>query len=157
MGADPGVSQNAEVGTRNAERTVERPAPFDLRARTKAFALTVVRLVDELPRTRSAGVIGMQLLRAGTSVGANYRAARRSRSRREFIAKMGIVEEEADECQFWLELIAAQRLVDAERLAHLQAEAGQLVAIVVASIRTARQSRTNVPRSAFRVPRSRCS
>src|SRR6266511_176273 len=95
-------------------------------------------LVEELPRSRSANVIGYQLLRAGTSVAANYRSACRARSRRDFVAKMGIVEEEADEAQFWLELIVASRLLSAERVAPLQDEAGQLVAITVSSIRTAR-------------------
>jgi len=73
---------------------------FNVKDRTKAFGLAVVALVEELPRGRSANSIGNQLLRAGTSVGANYRAACHARSRREFIAKLGIVEEEADESQF---------------------------------------------------------
>ena len=88
---------NAEVGTRNAEQNESLPPRRDLVERTKAFAIDVVRLVQELPRNRVADVVGHQLLRAGTSVAANYRSARRARSRREFLAKMGIVEEEADD------------------------------------------------------------
>src|SRR5881409_2079958 len=109
-------------------------------ARTKAFALAVVGLVEELPRGRTTEVLGKQLLRAGTSVGANYRAACRARSRKEFIAKMGIVEEEADESQFWLELLLERGLVDMQRVSLLRQEAGQIVAMTVASIRTARQA-----------------
>jgi four helix bundle protein len=75
-----------------------------LQVLTKAFALAIVRLVEEFPNKRAGWVIGDQLLRSGTSVGANYRAACRARSRRDFIAKMGIVEEEADESDYWLEL-----------------------------------------------------
>ena len=145
---------NAEGGTRNAEHQ-GRPVPSrDLRERTKAFALTVIRLVQDLPRDRAADVIGHQLLRAGTSVAANYRSARRARSRREFLAKMGIVEEEADESSFWLELLVEARLVPSDRVVELRREAGQLVAITVASIHTARGGRGSIPRSAFRIPRS---
>src|SRR5256712_9943125 len=118
----------------------------DLKQRTKEFALNTVRLVERLPRGRAAEVIGRQLLRAGTSVAANYRSARRARSRREFLAKMGIVEEEADESSFWLELLEEARLVTSERVVELQREAGQLVAITIASIHTARGGRASVLR-----------
>src|SRR5882757_5705452 len=91
--------------------------------RTKQFALAVVALVETLPVGRTADVIGKQLLRAGTSVGANYRAACRARSRREFIAKMGIVEEEADESQFWLELLRERGMADTQRISSLHEEA----------------------------------
>ncbi len=110
----------------------------DLRIRTKAFALRVMRLVDSLPVKRSCDVIGKQLLRSATSVGANYRSACRGRSPAEFIAKMGIVEEEADESAYWMELLVEGDVVKQEVLADLQAEAGEIVAMVVASIRTAR-------------------
>ena len=83
----------------------------DLRSRTKAFALAVIDLTDKLPRTRAAEVIGRQLLRSGTSVGANYRAAQRSQSRAAMIAKLSIVEEEADESALWLELIMESELL----------------------------------------------
>ena len=145
---------NAEGGTRNAEQQGRRLPSRDLRQRTKAFALDVLHLVQDLPRGRYVDVIGQQLLRAGTSVAANYRSARRARSRREFLAKMGIVEEEADESSFWLELLVEGRLATSERAVELRQEAGQLVAITVASIQTARGGRGPVPRSAFRVPRS---
>jgi four helix bundle protein len=113
--------------------------PPDLRVRTKAFALRVIRLVDSLPTRRSCEVIGKQLLRSATSVGANYRAACRARSPAEFCAKMGIVEEEADESAYWLELLMDGEIVKREVLADLHAEAGEIVAMVVASIKTARE------------------
>ena len=146
---------NAERGSRNAEQASEATRPSrDLRARTKAFALAVIRLVQSLRYTKSNDVLGKQLLRSGTSVAANYRAARRARSRREFIARMGIVEEEADESQLWLELLSETDAPVAARIGPLRDEAGQLVAIAVASVRTARLAGRTVPRSALRVPRS---
>ena len=141
---------NAEVGTRNAEH--DRSAPRDLKQRTKTFAVDVVRFVQKLPRAQT-DVLGRQLLRSGTSVAANYRSARRARSRREFLAKMGIVEEEADESSFWLELLVDSGLTDSAEAQRLRVEADELVAIVVSSIRTARGPHLTVPRSAFRVPR----
>ena len=143
---------NAECGIRNAESKGQILPPFDLKDRTRAFALEVVSLVEDLPRGRSADAIGNQLLRSGTSVGANYRAACRARSRREFLAKLGIVEEEADESQFWLDLVIARGIADTDRVVRLRDEARQLVAIVVSSIRTARRTPRAVPHSAFRVP-----
>jgi len=122
--------------------------------RTKQFALAVVTLVEDLPVGRTADVIGKQLLRSGTSVGANYRAACRARSRREFIAKMGIVEEEADESQFWLDLLIARGAADTDRVIKLRHEASQIVAITVASIRTARRTPRSNPQSAIRNPQS---
>src|SRR2546429_4519226 len=86
-----------------------------LKVLTKAFALAIVRLVDEFPHRRVGWVIGDQLARSGTSVGANYRSASRARSRRDFIAKMGIVEEEADESDYWLELAVEAGLLKADR------------------------------------------
>lgn len=124
---------------------------FNLKERTKAFALAVVALVEELPRGRSADSIGNQLLRSGTSVGANYRAACHARSRREFVAKLGIVEEEADESQFWMDLIIARGWADIDRVTKLSDEARQLVAIVVTSIRTARRTPRSIPHSTFRI------
>src|SRR2546426_3367937 len=144
---------NAEVGTRNAEQQARVTPPRDLRERTKAFALDIVRLVQGLPRDRAADVIGRQLLRAGTSVAANYRSARRARSRREFLAKLGIVEEEADESAFWLELLLEAGLVTSGRAAELRDEAERRGGITIASIHTAREGGRSVPRSAFRVPR----
>ena len=122
---------SADVGTRNSE----------LKERTFDFGVRVVRLVDSLPKGSTAQVIGRQLLRAGTSVGANYRAAKRARSRAEFIAKLGIVEEECDETAHWIELLIALEVVKTKRVSELLKEANELVAMVVASIKTARQNR----------------
>ena len=144
---------NAEVGTRNAEQQGVVEPRSDLKERTKSFALRTIRVVQQLPRNRVADVIGHQLLRSATSVAANYRAARRARSRREFLAKMGIVEEEADESGLWLELLADAGVMSRAHISALRDEAHQLVAITVSSIRTARGPRTSVPRSAFRLPR----
>src|SRR5439155_16791853 len=99
----------------------------DLQARTRLYALRVMGLVEALPRGRTADVIGRQLLRCATSVGANYRAACRARSPADFIAKLGIVEDEADECLYWLDLLAESGLVPPERLAHLVAEGDELL------------------------------
>jgi four helix bundle protein len=112
----------------------------EFKQRTKRYALRVIRLVDQLPNRPSAKVIGNQLLRAGTAVGANYRAACRGRSPAEFCAKKGIVEEEADECGYWLELLIEANLVKEELLADLLRETNEIVAMVVASINTARQN-----------------
>lgn len=110
-----------------------------LKTRTRHFALRVLRLYRSLPRTEEARIIGRQLLRSGTSVGANYRAACRSRSHPEFVAKLGIVLEEADETVFWLELLVDARIVPAERLGTLIREANELISIFVASLRTAKR------------------
>jgi len=144
---------NAERGTRNSEGEVEKGT--DLKERTKNFSLRVIHFIQSLPRGLVIDVIGRQLLRSATSVAANYRAVRRARSRREFLSKLGIAEEEADETAFWLELLVESKLVRAEAASELRDEANQLVAITVSSIRTARSgARLTVPRSAFRVPTS---
>ncbi len=111
-----------------------------LKQRTKDFAVRVIRLVDSLPNTIAGRRIGDQLLRAASSVGANYRAACRARSRADFVAKIGIVEEEADESAYWLELIADVGLMRSSRTRSLHAEALELVAIVSASRITARRN-----------------
>lgn len=111
----------------------------DLKERTKKFALRVIRLCEALPKSQTANVIRHQLLRCGTSVGANYRAACRARSPAEFIAKMGIVEEECDECLYWMELMIEAELISEERLGDLMIEADELLAITVSSIKTARK------------------
>lgn len=108
----------------------------EMKARTKAFALRVIHLVDALPNTPSGRRIGDQLLRAGMSVAANYRAACRARSKAEFCAKLGIAEEEADESAFWIEMISEAGLMPRRRLADLLDEANQLTAILVASRKT---------------------
>jgi four helix bundle protein len=109
--------------------------------RTKQFALRVLRLVDSLPSRQSSRSIGGQLLRAGTSVGANYRAACRARSPAEFCAKMGIVEEEADESAYWMELLIDAGIMKEALLKNLLQEANEIVAMVVASITTAKRKK----------------
>ena len=121
-----------------------------LKVLTKAFALAIVRLVDEFPHRRVGWVIGDQLARSGTSVGANYRSASRARSRRDFIAKMGIVEEEADESDYWLELAVEAGLLKADRVAQLRDDAQHFVAMTVLSIRRAREARPAAPHAARR-------
>ena len=109
----------------------------ELIARTKQFALRVIKLVGALPRSIDGRAIAGQLMRSGTSVAANYRAACRARSKAEFIAKLGTVEEEADESAFWLELLIEAELMPAERVQPLLSEAGELVAITASSKKTA--------------------
>lgn len=114
--------------------------PAELKDRTRQFALRVIHLSQALAKSREADVIARQLVRSATSVAANYRAACRARSSREFVAKMAIVEEEADESMLWMELLIAGGMVKAVRLGDLLSEANELVAIVVASRKTARRS-----------------
>jgi len=114
--------------------------PEELKHRTKAFGLSVIKLVDQLPRARSANVIGNQLLNCATSVGANYRAACRARSKAEFAAKLGVVEEEADEAAYWLEILTEGKIIPSSRTSTLLKEADELVAIVVASLITAKRA-----------------
>ncbi|PYV31553.1 MAG: four helix bundle protein [Acidobacteria bacterium] len=120
-----------------AERTFQAE---ELKKRTKAFAIRVVNLFRRLPRTEEARTIGRQLLRSGTSVAANYRAVCRSRSKAEFVAKIGIVVEEIDETIFWIELMADTEIFKKARLKDLLTEANELLAIFAASQRTARSS-----------------
>jgi four helix bundle protein len=124
----------------------------DLKKRTKAFALRILKLVDALPKTTAGRALASQIVRSGTSVAANYRAACRARSTADFIAKMGIVEEEADETLFWLELLEESGLVPAAKLTAIKREVDELIAITVASIKTARRNRA--ADSAFRTPNS---
>ncbi len=109
-----------------------------LKDRTKRFAYRVIKLFQSLPRTTEAQVIGKQALRSGTSVAANYRAAARARSHPEFMSKIGIVVEEADETVFWLECLADNGIVKQSLLADLLKEANELLAIFAASQRTAK-------------------
>ena len=113
----------------------------EFKDRTKRFALRILTLVDALPRKRSADVLAKQLARSGTSVGANYREACRARSVPEFVAKLGIAEEEADESAWWIELITEHGLLPADRLAELHAEAVALTKMLAASRITARTNR----------------
>ncbi|MEY2539428.1 MAG: hypothetical protein QOG67_3168 [Verrucomicrobiota bacterium] len=112
---------------------------LDLKKRTKAFALRVLKLVDSLPKTTSGRTLAAQLARSGTSVAANYRAARRAKSIAHFLSKLGDVEEEADETLFCLELFEESGIVPTKRLSALKQEADELVAIIVASIHTVKK------------------
>jgi len=112
----------------------------NLKIRTKQFALRIIKLVESLPRDLTANVLGRQLLRSGTSVGANYRAACRGKSVADFIAKMGTVEEEADESGYWMELLVESGKIKSAKVSKLMQEAGELTAIAVSSINTARKS-----------------
>jgi four helix bundle protein len=110
----------------------------DLRKRTKRFALDVIKFVEALPKGKTAEILGRQLIRSGTSVGANYRAACRARSSADFVSKMGIVEEETDESIYWLELLVDSGIVTSQSATHLMDEADELLAITISSIRTAK-------------------
>jgi four helix bundle protein len=127
--------------------------PDELRTRTKAFTLRVIRLCESLPETPTAKMIRNQLLRCGSSVGANYRAACRARSRADFVSKMGIVEEEADETVYWMELLVDADVVKRSRVVDLLDEANQILSIVISSIKTAKGIRDN-PQSEIRNQKS---
>jgi len=116
----------------------------ELKARTKELALRVIRLVDALPNSVKGRAIANQVMRSSTSVAANYRAACRARTRAEFIAKIGVVEEEADEAAFWLELIIDSKIRSKTQIEPLLKKAGELVAIMAAS----RKSAIGNPKSA---------
>ena len=113
-------------------------AEMDLALRTKNFARRIIRLYAALPKETVAQVLGKQLLRAGTSVGANYREARRGRSKAEFISKVGGSLKEADETAYWLELLAEENILAASRLGSLLKETNELISILVTASRRAR-------------------
>jgi four helix bundle protein len=131
----------------------------EFKAQTKKLGLDVIRLVEALPRTRSADILGRQLLRAATSVGANYRAACRGKSSLDVIAKLAIVEEEADETLYWLELLQETNIAPSSAVRDLWASADSIVAMTVASIKTMRrrnlQGRAQVPVPATQNPKPR--
>jgi len=112
-----------------------------LRERTKQFAIRVIHLFRALPNVADAQIVGKQLLRCGTSVAANYRAVCRARSKAEFIARLGVVAEEADESVFWLEMIEETRTINPNRLEEILKESRELAAIFSASLKTARSNR----------------
>jgi four helix bundle protein len=114
----------------------------NMKKRTRVFGLRVINLFESLPNTKTANVIGNQLLRCGTSVGANYRASCRARSNADFIAKMGIVEEETDESIYWIELLVDAGAVKRKLVENLMDEANEILSIVVASINTARSNKS---------------
>ena len=113
----------------------------EISARTKAYTLRVIRLVDALPKDDVARTLGHQLLRAGCSVSANYLAAARARSRADFISKMGVVEEECDETIHWLELLVGSGRMHPDKIVLLKQEGVEILSMVVASIRTAKSRR----------------
>ena len=113
----------------------------DLKQRTFRFALRIIRLVQALPDNTIGRAIGNQLIRSGTSIGANYRSACKARSKAEFIARLGIAEEEADESIYWVELLIESKLMPAKRIHTLHQEATELVAILAASRKTASRNR----------------
>lgn len=110
----------------------------EFKARTKSVALRVIKLVEALPTHQTAEIIGRQLLRSATSVGANYRSACRGKSTADVIAKLCIVEEEADESLYWMELLIEAGIISAPRLASLRSEMDEILAMTVASIKTLR-------------------
>ncbi len=127
----------------------------ELKERTKQFALRVMRLVDSMPTSLKARTIANQLVRSGTSVAANYRAACRSRSRAEFVSRIGVVEEEADETALWLELIIADKILPEKKVAPLLTETNELVNIMDASVISARSNGSaRSPKSAIRNQKS---
>jgi four helix bundle protein len=118
--------------------------------RTKQFALRIFKLFGALPQTIQGRAVAAQLIRSGTSVAANYRAACRARSKPAFVAKLGVVEEEADESAFWLELIIETELLSARKVEPLLAEAGEIVAMMASSKKTAAKSQIANRKSAIR-------
>lgn len=112
----------------------------EFRKRTFDFGIRCVRVVEALPKTMPAQTIGKQLIRAATSVGANYRAAVRGRSRGDFLSRMGIVEEECDEALYWIDVLVELGFVSGERVEQLRNEANEIIAITVSSIKTARKN-----------------
>ncbi len=113
----------------------------DLEKRTKQFALRIIKFIAALPKNQITNVMGYQLLKASTSVGANYREANRAESRNDFIHKIGVVEKEASESQYWLELFDEANIGNIEERRWLLQESGELLAIFVASGRTAKANR----------------
>ena len=111
---------------------------IELKARTKTFAIRILNFAEALPRTRAGDVIANQVIRSGTSVGANYRALCRSKSRADFINKCSVIEEEADETAFWLEITSDRKLLPPRNVQPLLKEANELTAIFVSSRKTAR-------------------
>jgi len=112
-----------------------------MQARTKAFALRVIRMFRKLPKTDEARILGKQVLRSGTSVAANYRAACRSKSRAAFISKLGTTVEEADETLLWIELLEESGIIPAKRLAAIKAETDELLRVLSTSLDTAKRGR----------------
>lgn len=132
---------------KSTENKTTKPSPVmtkeELKERSKQFALRIIKLVDSLPKTQAGRAIGNQIIRSGTSVGANYRSACRARSVADFVSKIAIVEEEADETIFRLELVSDSGMIKKGKLEGLMAEAKELTAIFTASGKTAKQKIRN--------------
>ena len=118
----------------------------EFKKRTKQLALRIFKLINSLPPTTTAQVIGKQVLRSGTSVGANYRAACRAKSTADLLHKLAIVEEEADETLYWLELLIEAEIIPAEKLNSLVQETNEITAMIVSSIKTLKSKQTNIPK-----------
>lgn len=120
--------------------------PQEMKARTKKFAVRVIKMTDTLPDKRAANIIANQLIRSASSVGANYRAALRARSQADFISKIGITTEEADEFEYWMELLVDCEIVKPERMTDLLQEANALVAIFTATSKTTKSHSARYPK-----------
>jgi four helix bundle protein len=116
----------------------------EFKKRTKQLALRIIKLINSLPPTTTGQVIGKQILRSGTSVGANYRAACRAKSTADLLHKLAIVEEEADETLYWLELLIEAEIIPAEKLNSLVQETNEITAMIVSSIKTLKSKQTNI-------------
>ncbi len=119
----------------------------EFKNRTKKLALRVIKLVEALPKGQTAEIIGKQLLRSATSVGANYRAACRGKSQADILHKMAIVEEEADEALYWMELLIESEIISEAKLSSLMSETNEITAMTVASIKTLRANQSGNPKS----------
>jgi four helix bundle protein len=119
----------------------ERTSPKDLKERTQEFALRIIRLTRALPNSAEGWVLGKQVLRSGTAVGANYRSCQRGKSKADFIAKLAVAEEEADETCYWLELIVSAKLLPRDHVEPLLNEAREITAILTAAGKTAKENR----------------
>src|SRR6185369_14505571 len=119
----------------------------EFKKRTKDIAIRIIKLVDSLPGSKSSEVIGKQLLRSGTSVGANYRAACRAKSSADLLHKLAIVEEEADESLYWIELLIDAKIIPEQKLSILMNDLNEIISMIVASIRTMRSKKLVVPKS----------
>ena len=113
------------------------------KARTKKLAVAIIKEVDRLPRSTAADVIGKQLIRSGTSIGANYRAACRAKSTADMINKMKIVEEESDETEYWLEILVEAGLIPQDQITSIYKETDEILAMTVASLKTLRARQSN--------------
>ena len=125
--------------------------PGELKQRTKDFGKRVIKMIEALPKNTTTTVIGRQLLRSATSVGANYRAVCRAKSRADFVAKLGIVEEECDESLYWIEMLVETNQIKPALVSNLVKEGEEILAIVVTSAKTARMK--NNPQSAISNPK----